>query len=352
MSLITPTLAFTAFLPQVLSSYESKWDVLKGELENWAFTDGFAFEVGRTTEGPLFLYEHGNFSMKTKVQTASTSKWPIATMFTNMVNGGIFPNLDVKPNEYLEWWTKNTSDPRSRVTLRNFLSFTSGFGGGAPGVETKTRKGLRGLDSQKLGDDPACMSNFTYDFSECAMEIYEKVKLEGEPGKVFAYNSYHFQLAGAMAVKASGKDIQTLVKEYLLDPFSMGNTNCMQGVSNPELAVCFETTGSDYSNFLSRLLTYAIIPKELTDQMELDYTPVPVMPAGPTLFGHYAFGHFYECFDSVEGFTWDCNEAKVHADPGAFGYYPLIDRRNNYYMQVVAYEHGDNYNRYNSLYTY
>jgi hypothetical protein len=61
--------------------------------------------------------------------------------------------------------------------------------------------------------------------------------------------------------------------------------------------------------------------------------------------GNYAFGHFYECFDSSEGFTWDCQEARVHADPGAFGYYPLIDRANGYYMQVVAYENGANYNR-------
>jgi hypothetical protein len=28
----------------------------------------------------------------------------------------------------------------------------------------------------------------------------------------------------------------------------------------------------------------------------------------------------------------------VHADPGGFGYYPLIDRKNGYYMQIVAYE--------------
>jgi CubicO group peptidase (beta-lactamase class C family) len=270
------------------SSADSKWDVLRSELENWAFTDGFAFEVGVSTDEPLFLYEHGNFTMQTKVQTASTSKWPIATFFTNLVNAGVFPNLDVKPSEYLPYWTTNKTDLRSKVTLRNFLSFTSGFGGGAPGLENNGRLGLRGLDA-RLADDPPCMYNLSSDFAACSKQIYEQVKLEGEPGKVFAYNSYHFQLAGAMAVAATKKDIQTLLKEYLFEPFQMKETDCMESVSNPILAVCLQTTGRDYSNFLSHLLTYAVIPKNLTEQMEKDYTP---FLTGPTLFG---MPHFLCC---------------------------------------------------------
>mgnify|MGYP006883397917 CR=1 FL=1 len=34
-----------------------------------------------------------------------------------------------------------------------------------------------------------------------------------------------------------------------------------------------------------------------------------------------------------------------HADPGAFGYYPLVDRKNQYYMQIVADEDGKFYPR-------
>merc|ERR1719247_3859583 len=36
--------------------------------------------------------------------------------------------------------------------------------------------------------------------------------------------------------------------------------------------------------------------------------------------------------------TSACREAKSHMDPGAFGFIPIIDRRYNYYMQLVAAE--------------
>ena len=38
-----------------------------------------------------------------------------------------------------------------------------------------------------------------------------------------------------------------------------------------------------------------------------------------TLYGDYAFGHFLMCFDSVKGFTKECQEAQCHMDPGAYG---------------------------------
>ena len=35
---------------------------------------------------------------------------------------------------------------------------------------------------------------------------------------------------------------------------------------------------------------------------------------GYTLYGDYGFGHFLMCFDSVDGFTDACREAKSHMD--------------------------------------
>ncbi len=67
-------------------------------------------------------------------------------------------------------------------------------------------------------------------------------------------------------------------------------------------------------------------------ESEKDYTPF--MDNYETLYGSYGFGHFLECFDSVVGYSAACKEANIHADPGAYGYYPLIDRKNNFYMQV------------------
>mmetsp|Transcript_26349 Transcript_26349/g.36775 ORF Transcript_26349/g.36775 Transcript_26349/m.36775 type:complete len:403 (-) Transcript_26349:193-1401(-) len=316
----------------------SAWDYLRSQLEAWPFTEDFAVEVGNAKKGRLFLFEKGNMTMDRKVMTASTSKWPIASMITAVVADGKIDSLDDKASKYLTWWTKDPKDSRSKVTLRMLLSFTSGFGGGAPGEGKLTIESVR-------EDGPICMANVNGNFMKCARQIYEKVKLQGEPGKVFSYNSYHLQLAGAIAVAATKKNITQILDDYLFKSFNMYSTDCMGGASNPPLAVCLETTGKDYGNFLHRILAHKVIPKSITNEMEKDYTPVPVMAAGPTLFGHYCFGHFYECFDSELGFTEACRKANIHSDPGAFGYYPLVDRSNGYYMQVVVEESGRFYNR-------
>lgn len=161
--------------------------------------------------------------------------------------------------------------------------------------------------------------------------------MSGIPGKTYSYNSYHLQLAGAMVMHATGLGIHAVLDRYLWKAYSMVDTTCAG--SNPQLAVCMTTTGRDYANFLSGVLGHFPLSKELVVESERDYTPF--MSNWYTLYGDYAFGHFLGCFDSVAGFTTECKEAKVHADPGAFGFYPLIDRRYSYYMELVAFEHTD-----------
>lgn len=85
------------------------------------------------------------------------------------------------------------------------------------------------------------------------------------------------------------------------------------------------------------LLRYTVLDRALIEQSERDYTS---FLTGYSLYGHYGFGHFLLCFDSDRGYTDECAEARVQADPGAFGYFPWLDRKNGYWAQVVAYEHG------------
>lgn len=279
--------------------------------------------------------------MTTKVETASTSKWPIAMMLTGLVKDGSIKSLDSKANEYVPWyvwyggmwyivkwydtfgifqfvfslatnriwssillrWTKNVSDYRSNVTLRHLLSFTSGFGDGSPGQENSSVT--------------TCLDNSTVNFDSCAKWLHDNIEVAGEPGTTWSYNSNHLQLAGAVAVHASKLDIQSVVRKYLLEPYHMNETSCFDGHTNPELAVCLTTTGKDYANFLHATHTYRVLGKELVDESEFDSTPF--MERGYQLYGNYGFGHFLECFDSVSGFTEKCRKARVHCDPGAFG---------------------------------
>ena len=56
----------------------SEWHALEKILDGWVLTENYAVVVGNSS-GPVFEYTHGNFSLHTVVETASTSKWPIAS---------------------------------------------------------------------------------------------------------------------------------------------------------------------------------------------------------------------------------------------------------------------------------
>lgn len=302
------------------------WEKLEAQLEAWPLTKNFAVAVG-TKEGNRFTYSSPSFSMDTRIGTASTSKWPLAMMFVGLVQDGTIRSLDSRAHEYVPWWTRDPADAKSNVTLRHLLSFTSGFGGGAPGLA-------------EVAYEPSCMDSAapTVSYEACARELYETTNLTGTPGTVYAYNSLHLQLAGAIALAASGEsDIQKIVAKYLLEPYGMNASSCaIPSARVPQLSVCLETTGADYERFLHATLTRSVLSAELVAESERDYTPF--LADFYTLYGDYGFGHFLECFDSPGGFTAECAERQVHCDPGAYGFYPLVDRKLGFYMEIVAYE--------------
>jgi len=122
--------------------------------------------VGDAT-GTLFTWESNNFSMKeTRMKGASLSKWPAAVMISGLVEDGTMA-YDDPVNKYLSWWSKNETDPRSRVTLRHLLSFTSGY--------TKDQAPLLCEES----------------FQECTQKQYEKSTHYVEPGTTWTYLGCH-----------------------------------------------------------------------------------------------------------------------------------------------------------------
>lgn len=293
--------------------------------------------------------------MQKEVYTGSTSKWPAAMMLAGAVADGTILSLDDPVHRYLKWWTISQQDPRSRVTLRHLLTFTSGFGDGNPGDNAElseapalqrkrsTRREVLLADAPPSHDksDPlACMGNQSSDFEACAKTIYTVVGgehgelLYGEPGHVYSYNSNHLQLAAVVVTSASGLSIQEVIHKYLRVPYDMPSTSCSG--TNPILAGCFVTTAHDYGNFLAGVLGHSVLSKSLVDESEKDATPF--LSNWYTLYGNYAFGHFLWCFDSIWGMTKKCRHAQVHCDPGAFGFIPMVDRRLDYYIQVVAFE--------------
>jgi len=323
------------------------WKTLTDVLKGWLFTENFAVTIGND-KGRLFEYEAGTMTLHTHVETASTSKWPIAMMLAGVVNEGLVDSLDDPVNKYLDWWTKDKHDNRSYVTLAHLLSFTSGFGNGAPGangVKTGSRSDVQRNGNLLHSEEDSCLDDSSYTVLECAKQLYNTTKTYGRPGTVYSYNSVHLQLAGGLVSAITGLDIQQILAKYLFDAYGMVETTCLgtdgKG-SNPTLAVCLNTTGSDYEKFLSGQLSMSVLSPTIIKASETDHT---TFLKGYSLYGHYGFGHFLECFDSPFGFTPACAAANTHIDPGAFGYYPLLDRKNGYYLNLVAYENGKFYPR-------
>ena len=312
------------------------WSPLVEQLDGWHATKNFAVTVGNAS-GVQFEYTHGDFSLHTEVQTASTSKWPMAMMFTGMVADGTISSLDAFASDYVPWWTKDRTcqnaslcDAKGNITVRHLLSFTSGFddgeaAGGGAGAKT-------------------CLDDSTANYEKCAQEIYNQFNLTGSPGETFSYNSLHLNLMGAIATHASGLGVQAIFQKYYVEPYGMNETTCDKGAPNPQFAVCLHTTGWDYQKFLSAQLSGKVVGMDLVRESEKDYTPF-MRNLSFSPYGLYSFGHWLECFDSWKGYTPACEAAAVHCDPGAFGFYPLIDRASGYYMQIVAFETGKFYAR-------
>jgi CubicO group peptidase (beta-lactamase class C family) len=85
------------------------------------------------------------------------------------------------------------------------------------------------------------------------------------------YNENHLQLAGALAVAATGLDVKALAAKYLFEPYGM--TDSFYDGQCPGFADGLVTTGDDYEKFMHGVLTYAPLSKEIVDASEENYTP-------------------------------------------------------------------------------
>lgn len=300
------------------------WPLLRQGLDLWAsmgWDKSFSFNVG-TGSGSLFTYTKGSTDMKKRLPGASLSKWPATLALAGLVADGTM-SFDDKANKYLDWWSKDPSDPRSNITLRHLLTFQSGY-----------------------TSDPRvlCQYNPFANFLKCAETLYNSAKISSPPGQTWSYISIHLQLAAAMAVSASGLTPQRILQRYLYQPLGMNGTSWFPK-KNPMMAAGIITTGADFEKMLRKMLTYEFLGQKVLSEMEQDWS-APVSPCGDGWFGHYGMGHWFDCMGYGSGQAkgssaalskW-CTEEKIQAGPGAFGFFPLIDRKRGYYMQIVLKE--------------
>ncbi len=287
------------------------WSAVCEALEAEPDARNGALIVG-TAEGVVMTWSAGNVSAQTRHPIASASKWLAGAAIMRLVERGEL-GLEDRPQDHLGWWASEESDPRSRVTLRSLLAFTSGLEG--------TPFGLR------------CVNDAGVTLQECARSIHDTLHRH-EPGEVFFYGPAHMHVAAAMAERATGKAWGRIFEEEVVSPLGLDPRTAYTIASpqNPRVAGGVDTSGADYAVFLTELIAGRYLAGSrgelLSDQSgAARIAKSPIEPLGQEW--RYALGSWKEC--AREAYGDECAAASEYSSPGAYGFYPWLDLERGYW---------------------
>lgn len=290
------------------------WAAVTAELQASSIDD-LALIVG-DADGEQYRFEKGAFRVANEYAIASASKWLTGATIVALVEQGVM-SLDDQPQDYLSYWTDDPTDPRSRITLTQLLSFTAGFHRGPA--------------------QAGCIENVAYDLQSCVAEWYG-IGVDAEPGTTYYYGPVHMQVAAAMAEIATGQSFSEVVQLTVASPLGLTATGFTG--DNPRASGSATSTALDYAEFLRVQLTGEFLATGLDDLAEqrLDAVQILFRPASiedANLDWYYGLGVWREC----DAPTWntDCDANVRISSPGAFGWYPWLDLENGYYA-VLAME--------------
>lgn len=316
--------------PACASLEQTMKDILDQNAYNVTITTDPAFTLlMERSDGRVFSYSHDDTqavpvvisSPTTPYESASTSKLVSAVIILRLVDQG-YLSLTAKAHDVIKnvvvtnnlgirsLWTW----PDTTVTLQYLLSFLSGFWDGS--------------------DILSCPN---LDFAYCVKSIYEANTNPTPAGSQFYYSSTHLQIAGLMAMAATGKPWANIFADFQeqtgLFPNSAYN---LPSTTNPRLAGGMTWTAEDYLVFL-KALYWNKTPKGdkfLSDDLRQSLfanqrgsATVTSSPAGSPLVYRlgedwaYGFGNWLECRSPV----YSCGEGHRNSSPGAYGAYPFID---------------------------
>ncbi len=270
----------------------------------------FSYEIERA-DGRKFTFNYGASTPETIYESASTSKMVTGLVILRLVQKGVL-KLEDRPQMYLPEWPVTASSPLYNMTLEHLLSFRSG-----------------------LIAEPRCVNQGSAVFEECVVAIANLNLGNGEiPGNEFNYSGTHMQVAGLMAIRASGKNSWTEVFEEFKSETGMFPTGVydLPSASNPRLAGGMHWNGAEYLSFLRALKAGKLLSQEMMALYLVDRTASPVTignsPANEGIGEewHYGLGYWHECKSEV----FNCESAKRISSPGAYGAYPFWDREHGY----------------------
>lgn len=154
------------------------------------------------------LEHRSPMSTNTQFRTGSITKMFTATVILRMAEQGKL-RLD-DPLSVLLPECKGKIQQTDKITVRHLLAHLSGI------VDPPNENMQYQAD---IINDPKRMQNMSVD-DKLAKYVYGE-KLKFSPGSNYSYSNTNYWLLGKIAEKLAGKNIQTLMKEYIFEPLNM-----------------------------------------------------------------------------------------------------------------------------------
>ena len=226
------------------------WEDVSAAIEDFPFVADVSISVlDHITGARQYLYNKGAYTEHRVEDIASASKWVAGGIILTHVDSGLI-SLDEPAYDYFSYWTREQSDNRSRVTLRDLLSFTSGFlSGGTP-----------------------CIGSAVISYLECAEIIYNTAPHACNPGECFDYNSNHLHIAGAIAMVANNNASFSELSQVVFDRLGMADT-AWNNPTHPTLAGSLRSNLVDYEKFIRAYQQNQLMSADLVVESEIDETP-------------------------------------------------------------------------------
>jgi CubicO group peptidase (beta-lactamase class C family) len=266
-----------------------------------------------TRAGRRFTFSHGASTATTRYESASTSKLVTAAVIVDLIDQGKL-TLDTKASDLIDFWTDNT------VTLRQLLSFTSGY-----------------------NDEPLCINGPSAAFETCVEKIFTSNEpTHTTPGTVYYYSGTHMQVAGLMAMKATGATTWGDVFDAWKARTSLFPTSVydLPSATNPRLAGGMHWTGEEYLAFLRALEHGTLLSDAGRTALFANQRGAATVGASPVFEQihedwAYGLGNWLECPAATGADSYNCGEGHRNSSAGAYGAYPFIDFDHDYFGIVA-----------------
>lgn len=307
-------------LPPPLPSPTASFDFspVRARIDQFTVND-VAVLVG-DDRGVLFRYERGSMTSNRPVFIASASKLLMGLTAWLLIEDGVFA-ASTPVNTHIDFWRRDSSDPRSQVTIEQVFAFTSGFNG--------------------TSEQQSCIGNAAYSLRRCVQEIHDG-GTDTLPDQSFNYGSEHMQIAALAMISARNRSVDAIMRERLLDRLGVSNEtrSTIGSGDNPNYGGALRSTGEDYAKILAAILKGDIFRDRsgfLLDRVGTrPMRTVPPAISQNRLAWHYGWGFWKEC--SAPTYISACNERPVISSAGAFGFTPWIDFDRGYWAVIVTEE--------------